>query len=298
MLNERPKIKNPKELGITIDTILDLYEYDRNNFSKRVFLGIFGHEGTADELLHKCKTEARKNAVLLIDQEPLFPPLPSTQPDPLDDLREIQHWCIMASRAKPEKPAATQTPANGIQGKDEPPQNPSIKKEKYWTFTYKDKTVTVDGALDGCFYIEVLLTHPNKEYTATELRFAKIKHDTGKDIDIRQSPQKYIENPDIIKGRIDSLEKEKNVETDPARIVEIDDEIEQLNSYLSSAHDIKGKPRNFNANNAKSVRDALNVLKKQIKPQHRDLYNHLTCYLKTGGICKYVPDSKTIWEIS
>jgi hypothetical protein len=144
MLNERPRIESPEELAEIIDILLDLYEYDKTNFNKRVFLGIFDHKGTADELLHKCKTEARKNAVLLIDQESLFPPLPNTRLDPLDDLREIQHWCIMASRAKPEKPAATQPLDDGTQGKGNPIAEIRIKKTDF--NNGKSKTLLMDLA--------------------------------------------------------------------------------------------------------------------------------------------------------
>jgi len=102
MLNEQPKIKNPKELGTTIDIILDFYKYSKDILYKYVIcLDVLDNKGTPDELLCRCKEGARNNAILLVDQDPLFPPLPITQPDPYDDLQELKQWCVRANQTKP-----------------------------------------------------------------------------------------------------------------------------------------------------------------------------------------------------
>jgi hypothetical protein len=188
---------------------------------------------------------------------------------------------------------------NGIE--DEPKENKAYIKKgtSMWVFRFNSGTAHVkfipNKELKGLAIIELLLTHPNEEYTPLQLLQEVGQREKGE-----TEPERIYTDKDIgkIKEAIKGLKGRAELATDPEKKAELEQEIEKGEDGLRKARNYKGQSRKFSEKYTKSVSRNIETVLKKIAPQNVELYNHLYTFLNRGEICCYKPDKEVFWEIS
>jgi hypothetical protein len=182
-----------------------------------------------------------------------------------------------------------ETPANGDKARAE------IKKgNKIWTFNFNGETVPVDGKLKGLKLLEVLLTHPNKEYYPLELL-----QEAGLESQGSTASELVYESNDrrLINKDIENLQVDYDREQDPAKKVEIQEKIDHANEIMSKTTNKFGKSRSMSDKYRLKVSRLIKVVLEKIASDRPQLHNHFKAFLSFGTDNTYKPDKNIVWDI-
>jgi len=195
-----------------------------------------------------------------------------------------------------------------------------VKKFDNWEIVYKGKpSPQISGELIGMKCLIYLIRNQGDEFTHTEIITAarnnkfdtqKLSSDeamnegltiteTGKldSGEILDGLENY--GPDTCEKAIVLLEREKGQTDDPAKKLEIQEEIDKIQKCLESSTDIHGRPRKVadpTEANRVNVRQRINTVLEEIKPHHKALWQHLSDEMRKTGYKSYRPDPPVGWK--
>jgi hypothetical protein len=152
----------------------------------------------------------------------------------------------------------------------------------------------------GLSYLHVLLQHPGRAFSATELRSIvagqaqPLVSDLGVLID-RRAVGEYRERLRHLRDALDNAREANDI----GRIDLLEQEIDAVESELSRGIGLGGRMRRYSDGERarKSVSNAINRALKYIKEEHPELYDHLRTTIKLGGYLCYAPLDQILWRL-
>lgn len=173
-----------------------------------------------------------------------------------------------------------------------------IKRENSWSFYYEGGLATVKSTLKALPQLEILLTHPGEEYSATNLRQARYgKEGEPMPLIVGKKAQAIIEDPGTLRKAINKLHEYREQATRPEVIDQIEKEIQQAEDYYQKNVNVWGQSRPFSDydKDRTAVIRLFDRVKKAIKKEHDSLYCHLEAFLTIGQSNCYKPEKNIPW---
>ncbi len=167
-----------------------------------------------------------------------------------------------------------------------------LKESEFWQMEFEAKSILlpeVKGFLD----IAELLANPEKEVHCSDLMGSILTENS--EILMDETARKQYQNR-ILEIQHDLEEAETN--NDTAVSLKLQEEYDNLLTYLSSSMGLQNKPRKT-GDPIEKARSAVtwrirNAIRK-IEKAHPELAKHLTISVKTGTFCSYKPEKPVTW---
>lgn len=174
-------------------------------------------------------------------------------------------------------------------------------KENHWTLTFQGMTCRLKNNR-GLSYLAPLLAHPHQEFPAIELvaRSAATQEEHGESGEVWTLRAK-AEYQRRVQELREELEEAREF-NDQGRIDKLEERMDMLTQELTRRVGGGGQHRHTGVTSERArvnVTMAIKSMIVKITTHHPALGRHLTCTIKTGAFCSYVPDPRVPveWEI-
>jgi hypothetical protein len=197
---------------------------------------------------------------------------------------------------------------------DDLPENLFRRVGKTWTISFEGKQIAVPHRV-GLDYIAMLLAHPGKTFSATELRQTQtLKRSSSLPVTAEECEYAVAEANDL--GAIPDDTAIKRYETELARCKkdleeaeqagqtakanEIQRDIDHFEGQLRQTRRPGGRKTNARSRakkDADAVRIAIDRVLQDLKSNHRSLWEHLNGSLDSGAQLSYRPGPSIEWTL-
>jgi hypothetical protein len=193
-------------------------------------------------------------------------------------------------------------------------QENTLRKEgDFWTLVFENKILRLKDC-NGLLFVAYLLRHPDRDFHVAQLvaLLPSARANQAEAAYISHSDKERLGMHTISKGNSDPLldptakaDYRRRIEelrealedaksfNDPARVEELEKELEFIGLELSRAIGVGGRDRKHRTENERArvnVTNAIRSLTAKIAEQHPALSRYLRTTIQTGQYCSYRPD--------
>ena len=207
---------------------------------------------------------------------------------------------------------AAQAGADGSQGGADRGNSLRLEGDRC-EIVFEGQTVNVPRLL-GAEYLAFLIRHQGKSFVYADIRRVGWGGTPGHGLSAANAVQEGLtiggerDAGEVIdsvgrqqaKEALPELERQYEVETDPAKKAEIKDDIAKIKTELAKAVDLTGKPRRVADpyhRHRVAVRQAIERTLDRIKSRHLPLWQHLHNALNVTAYQSYAPSPPVDWKI-
>ncbi len=180
-----------------------------------------------------------------------------------------------------------------------PVTNALFKSGRFWSLCFRDRWTLLPDSV-GFSYLAQLVGRPGESIHVLDLvRCVDHHYERPHDANAPdpRACAEYRQRLKALRAMLDEAESLNDLGPRNA----IHSEIAFLERELSRALDIHGKPRSLTQESEKArvrVRNRLSAALRAIDSSHPDAAIHLRNSVRTGTLCRYVPETPTTWSTS